>query len=240
MGKRVSHSWLDPYFVPLVGPLYRMLPIPRRFPPEGIVVTGHLLAIGGALGFAYSAKYWWGGLLIVAGVAGNHMSDMIDGRHARSTDQCRNGGELLDHFIDPLSFSYWMIGLAVSSEWPYLAIPAVVCLYASALLVSIKAKLMGEFTLARFGPTEYKAMLTAYGLVIAALSAQMFGTSEGLPVIAARCLLGFLLVWGVIQLIVNLIKAIVEVNAHGAEPDTTPWQLESDSAQAKRADSGTD
>ena len=50
------------------------------------MVCGHLIAIGGAVGFAFSASYWWGGLLAAAGVAGNHLSDMVDGTQARRTD----------------------------------------------------------------------------------------------------------------------------------------------------------
>ena len=36
---------------------------------------------------------------------------------------------------------------------------AVICLYATAVLTNIKAKMIGEFTLARFGPTEFKTLL---------------------------------------------------------------------------------
>ena len=85
MGKRVSHSVLDPYLSPLVPPLYRLLPIPKRFPPEGIVVTGHLIAICGAVGFAYSTHRPWAGLVAAACVAGSHLADMVDGTHARTT-----------------------------------------------------------------------------------------------------------------------------------------------------------
>lgn len=238
MGKRVSHSMLDPYFTPLVAPLYRLLPIPRKFPPEGIVLIGHLVAIAGAVGFAYCVTHWWGGLLVAVGVAGNHISDMVDGTHARTTGQCRNGGELLDHFTDPLSFSYWAIGLAVSCGRLDLALVGVLCIYATAVLVSIKAKIVGEFTLARFGPTEFKTILALYGLVMAALSSGLFGND---PAIAERVALGFLsfmLVVGVLQLIVNLIRSVRQVNAAGAPPDTTAWELASD--QAERDAAGAD
>ena len=228
MGKRVSHSVLDPYMVPLVLPLYRLLPIPRRFPPEGIVVTGHLIAICGAFGFACSTSLWWAGLVAAGCVAGNHLTDMVDGTHARMTGQCRNGGELLDHFVDPLSFSYWMVGVAVSCSRLDMAVAAVLCIYATAVLVSIKAKLIGQFALARLGPTEFKAMLVVYGLVMAAISSQLVGGSEGLPRLVALWFLSSLLVLGLVQLIVNLVTSIRQVNAHGKPPDTTAWQLGSD------------
>ena len=235
MGKRVSHSVLDPYLVPLVLPLYRLLPIPKKFPPEGIVVLGHLIAICGAFGFAWSTSTWWGGLVVAACVASNHLTDMVDGTHARMTGQCRNGGELLDHFTDPLSFSYWAIGLAVSCQRPdlalLLALVGVLCIYATAVLVSIKAKLIGEFALARFGPTEFKMILALYGLVVAGLSSGLFGNDPALAPHVALGFLSFMLVVGVLQLIVNLIGSVIQVNAEGAPPDTTAWQLGEDKDQ---------
>src|SRR5262245_11454296 len=117
--RRVSHSYLDPVIGPRVKAIYPYLRIPPWFPPEGIIAVGHALAILGAVGFAYSTEYWWGGLLITLGALGNHFADCIDGTHARATGQCRNGGELLDHFTDPLSFSYWIVGWSIScAAWP--------------------------------------------------------------------------------------------------------------------------
>jgi phosphatidylglycerophosphate synthase len=150
---------------------------------------------------------------------------MVDGTHARETGQCRNGGELLDHFVDPLSFSYWMIGIAVSCSRLDMAVAAVLCIYATAVLVSIKAKLIGQFALARLGPTEFKAMLVIYGLAMATVSSQVFGGDEGLAGRVALWALSSLIVLGVVQLIVNLIKSIRQVNADGKPPDTTAWQL---------------
>ena len=95
MSRRVSHSVLDPVIGPKLKALYPHLRIPNTFPPEGIVLAGHALAIVGAVGFAFSATHWWGGLLAALGVIGNHTADCVDGTHARSTGQCRNGGELV-------------------------------------------------------------------------------------------------------------------------------------------------
>ena len=79
MSKRISHSLLDPYFAPLVPRLYALLSIPPRFPPEAIVGVGHLLAIAGAFGFAYSVASWWGG----RGLA-SYASVEIERRHVSS------------------------------------------------------------------------------------------------------------------------------------------------------------
>jgi phosphatidylglycerophosphate synthase len=159
--------------------------------------------------------------LAACGVALSHIADLLDGTHARRTGQCRNGGELLDHFLDPLSFSYLLIGLCASCGRWDLAVVAVLCLYATAVLTNIKAKLIGEFTLASFGPTEFKTLLAGYGLL------QMTVMLLPNPPVAATVIglwfIGILLSVGVVQLIVNLVKAVIEVNRHGSAPDTTEW-----------------
>lgn len=222
MSKRISHSLLDPWMIPYVPRLYRFLRIPNSFPPEGIVLFGHLMAIAGATGMAFSVKYWWGGILGAGGVVGNHISDMVDGTHARHTGQCRNSGELLDHFVDPLSFSYWVIGIALSCHQLGLGIVAVISIYATAVLIGIKAKMMGEFTLARFGATEFKALLAVYGLLMTIVQASSTWVK---PEIWATGFLWVFAIIGIIQLILNLSKAAREVNVRGSKPDTSNWQL---------------
>ncbi len=221
MGKRVSHSVLDPYLSNPIKARYDWFPIPKRLPPEAIVVAGHLLAAAGAVGFAFSTRFWWGGLLAACGVALSHIADLLDGTHARRTGQCRNGGELLDHFLDPLSFSYLLIGLCVSCGRWDLAVAAVLCLYATAVLTNIKAKMIGEFTLASFGPTEFKTLLVVYGLL------QSIWQSLAEPAVSSTTIavwfVGLLLSVGVIQLAYQLVRSVIEVNRDGAPPDTTEW-----------------
>lgn len=228
MSARISHSLLDPLIMPFVPGLYRSLRIPVRFPPEGIILVGHVLALAGAVGLAFSTELWWAGLIAGAGIIGNHLADMVDGTHARSTGQCRNGGELLDHFTDPLSFSYWMIGLglsvALSTGRVYLglglAIVCVLCIYATAVLTNIRAKITGRFTLARFGPTEFKVLLAMYGLAMGVV-----GLAGGSGQVMAEVGLWVLASVGVIQLAVNLAQSVREVNGACAAPDETQWVL---------------
>ncbi|MEO1618290.1 MAG: CDP-alcohol phosphatidyltransferase family protein [Planctomycetota bacterium] len=218
---RVSHSYLDPIIGPKLKSLYPKLHIPAWFPPEGIVLAGHVSAIAAAIGFAFSTSSVWGGFLAAAGVAGNHLADCIDGTHARTTGQCRNGGELLDHFTDPLSFAYYLIGIGVACGRLDLALAAVVCLFATAVLTNIKAKLIGEFSLERFGPTEFKCLLTAAGIALAAshfLSVPGSDITTGLT----YCF-GGLIAIGLIQLPIQLYRSVREVNQKGGEPDTTEW-----------------
>lgn len=220
MAKRVSHSLLDPFFTAPIKSLYRILPIPVGFPPEGIIGVGHLFAILGALGFSSCVSHWWGGLLIAIGVSGNHLADCIDGTHARATGQCRNGGELLDHFVDPLSFSYWLCGWSVALQRLDLGLVAVILLYATSVLTNIQAKMIGEFTLARFGPTEFKTLLVMFGLTMSGLTWE-----APTPLAHGLAFWFFVIMIGVggIQLLVNLVKAVRKVNTGGPPPDTTEW-----------------
>ncbi|TWU30573.1 CDP-alcohol phosphatidyltransferase family protein [Novipirellula artificiosorum] len=220
MSKRVSHSLIDPFVGPPLAAMYPHLHVPRWFPPEGIVAIGHLSAIAGAVGFAFATQYAWGGLLAVAGIVGNHFADCVDGRHARATGQCRNGGELLDHFTDPLSFTYWMVGLAVACGRLDLGLVAVICLMALAVLTNLRAKLTGEFTLSAFGPTEFKTLLATFGavLAVAVLVAPAIAAPLGLVGLVSLCGLGL------VMLPIQLVQSVREVNRCGAKPDTSEWE----------------
>ncbi|MBX3439792.1 MAG: CDP-alcohol phosphatidyltransferase family protein [Planctomycetaceae bacterium] len=226
MHQRISHSWLDPWLTRPLKERYPLLRIPRRLPPEVIVIGGHALAIAGAVGLAFSTTTWWGGLLATVGIAGNHLADVLDGTHARATQQCRNGGELLDHFFDPLSFAYWLVGIAVSCGRLDLGLAAVICLFAMAVLTNIKAKLIGEFTLSAIGPTEFKTLLAVYGLILAGCVAR------GVEAIMTGVVVCFtvLVVFGIVLLGVQLIRSIQEVNQRGGRPDTSDWVTRRDAA----------
>ncbi len=219
MSKRVSHSLLDPFVGPPLASLYPRLAIPTWFPPEGIVAIGHLSAICGAISLAFATQFWWGGLLAAAGIVGNHLADCVDGKHARATGQCRNGGELLDHFTDPLSFTYWLVGLAVACKQLELGLVAVIVLMAMAVLTNLRAKLTGEFTLARFGPTEFKTLLVVFALALSGI------TLVGLPAVPV-CLTGLasLTAVGLVLLPWQLFQSVREVNRCGAAPDTSEWE----------------
>lgn len=244
VAQRVSHSLLDPFVAPHLPRLYRALHLPRWLPPEGIIAIGHLLAIGAALAFALTTRWWWSGVLAAFGVAGNHLADLLDGTHARATGQCRNGGELLDHFTDPLSFSYWMIGIGLSvalapspgadaaaaflpSETARiwiglcLALVSVIIIYAMSVLTNIRAKLTGVFRLHSFGPTEFKSLLTLYGLAMAGLG--LLAPRATPPVALAWLIL--LTAIGVITLAVTLVAAVREVNRDGTPPDASEWNI---------------
>jgi phosphatidylglycerophosphate synthase len=230
MAKRVSHSQLDPWLTTPLRGLYPRLRIPSRLPPEAIVTCGHVAAIVGAAGFACSTRWWWGGLLAALGVALNHACDVLDGTHARATNQCRNGGELLDHFVDPLSFAYWAAGLSYGalnySPWaPWMGMAGIAVIFATAVLTNIRAKMIGEFTLARFGPTEFKTLL----VLLALFEAALVGVGGAAANQAPRLAFWFIVVMtiaGAVQLLISLVRAVREVNAETATAaDSTEWQV---------------
>jgi hypothetical protein len=88
----------------------------------------------------------------------------------------------------------------------------------------------GEFTLASFGPTEFKAILIVYGLVLSAiviLGGGGTGLDASVP-LARRIAYWFyviMLVVGVAQLVMNLVLAVRDVNRQGHAADTTEWEV---------------
>jgi phosphatidylglycerophosphate synthase len=219
---------LDPWLTLPIKRLYPRLGLPVWLPPELIVGCGHLAAVLGAVGFAFSARYAWGGALAACGVAANHVCDLLDGTHARATGQCRNGGELLDHFVDPLSFAWWVAGLSYSaaaySAWaPWIGMAGVAVIYATSVLTNIRAKMIGEFTLARFGPTEFKTLLALFGV----LQAVLVSRAAAEAATPARLAFWFVLAMtaaGFAQLNLSLWRAVREVNAQdAAAADVTEW-----------------
>lgn len=237
MSRRVSYSLLDPIVGPRLQALYPLLRIPKWFPPEGIVLIGHISAIVGAVGFAFSTQSWWGGLVGCAGVIGNHTADCVDGTHARATGQCRNGGELLDHFTDPLSFAYVLIGLAVACGRLELALAAVCCLFAMAVLTNIKAKMTGEFTLSAFGPTEFKTVLAVSGIALSVGTTSWLGSAFA----SQLALYGYavMVVIGILMLVHQLVTSVMEVNQTGSEVDTTEWVTRTDLKTSQTVDRAT-
>lgn len=221
MSKRISHSLLDPYLTLPLKARYDSFRVPRWLPPEALVFAGHCGAIIAACGLAWSTRSAWGGLVAAGGVAANHLCDVLDGTHARRTGQCRNGGELLDHFTDPLSFAYYLCGIAAACGRLDLGLAAVICLFATAVLTNIRAKLIGEFSLAAIGPTEFKTLLAGGSLALSAATAGWLPIGDPTPLLTA----GFtgLVAFGIIQLMVQLVRAVREVNAKGKPADTTEW-----------------
>ena len=220
MSTRISHSPLDPIIGPMIAATYPRLGIPRWFPPEAIVLFGHGCAIAGAVGFAFSTGTAWGGLLAAAGVAGNHFADCVDGTHARSTGQCRHGGELLDHFTDPLSFAYVLIGIAVGVGQPWWGVAAVTCLFAHAVLVNIRAKMTDRFELGAFGPTECKVLLVAVGI---AASVGSMAAEPTILVSIGGWALALAVVAGAVSLIRELVRSVRQVNAAQRPVDQADW-----------------
>ena len=218
MAARVSRSLLDPVLTQPLRSLYPRLGLPRRLPPEAIVLAGNAAAVGAAVCFALVVGTPWLGLVGAALVAAYHFADVFDGQHARATGQCRNGGELLDHFCDPVSLSCIAAGWAFAADAPLLAVPAVLLIMAKGLLANLTAKLGGDFEVGRFGPTEFKA-----GLAVLLLAAAVVPAGVLQPA----------LWWGFVGVLAvtavsfpfELVRSIKAVNRSGVEADTSEWVL---------------
>lgn len=216
---RISHSLLDPYLTTPLRAWYPFLALPKRLPPEAIVIAGHVCGVLAAISLALSPS--WSLLAVFAGlfVVGHHLCDIFDGQHARATGQCRHGGELLDHFLDPLSISYLVLGWAWAAGTPALAIPGVLVVMGTAVLTNIKAKLGGAFELSRLGPTEFKAFMAC--MPIAAGIGLTFA-----PAITQQVLwwtLAAMTAAAVLRLPFELVAAVRDVNRSDKAIDTTEW-----------------
>ena len=215
--KRISHSLLDPWVTTPLRSLYPSLRLPRRLPPEAIVMGGNAAAAGAAGCFAVALHSpiaaVVGGLLTLL----YHAADVFDGQHARATNQCRNGGELLDHLCDPVSLSLLATAWAYAAGLPLLAIPAVLIVMTNGLLENLKAKLGADFEVGRFGPTEMKFAIATLMLLTAVL-----------PLDAAHLMLAWTfrasLAAGAIALPLQVVRAVRVVNASQHRPDVSEWE----------------
>ena len=86
----------------------------------------------------------------------------------------------------------------------------------------------GEFQLASFGPTEFKTLLILLG---SGLALSHGGPLSGVTAAIDRwrvegLTLGFagLIAFGTVQLVIQLIRAIHEVNTSGGPADTSEWE----------------
>lgn len=216
---RVSHSLLDPYLTTPLRGFYPLLSLPRRLPPESIVLMGHACAIAAAVALAFSIQLPWLGALAGLFVVAHHLCDVFDGQHARATNQCRHGGELLDHFLDPLSISYLVVAWAFAAGTPAWAIPGVLIVMATAVLTNLKAKLGAAFELPRLGPTELKAGLAILSFV-AAIGAQI--APPVTQSVLQWLLIGVTLAAG-LRLPIEIASAVNAVNKSDTEVDQTEW-----------------
>lgn len=127
----------------LLLPLYKrfvvdpLLPvIPRSLHPNVITHVGHVVnALGVAVLVASPARPAWTYLAAMAAVQLYVFCDNADGGHARRTQQCSPGGELLDHGLDLLNVTYIAIvaALAIGATAPWTAAIAIVLPLACAL-----------------------------------------------------------------------------------------------------------
>eukprot|EP00013_Stygamoeba_regulata_P018273 CAMPEP_0177678536 /NCGR_PEP_ID=MMETSP0447-20121125/29062_1 /TAXON_ID=0 /ORGANISM="Stygamoeba regulata, Strain BSH-02190019" /LENGTH=241 /DNA_ID=CAMNT_0019187547 /DNA_START=252 /DNA_END=977 /DNA_ORIENTATION=+ len=223
-GMKVSYSIVDLYFrYVLPGErVYRALRIPKWVWPEAIVFTGFFFSCLAGLSFSCAVTSAWGGALAALFVYGNLIADHMDGRHARATNQCTNGGEILDHFFDPLSFSVITIGIAYAVGRLDLALLTVLGIYGNVSTVFQEAKITGTLALKTVGPAEARILFMTFGLVTSYLQ-HAYGQDY-----AASFVTSFLVFTGVLtlgQMSVELFRTVRRVNREGPPPDCSPWKV---------------
>jgi len=213
---KVTEGIIDRYFF-FIAPgerVYKALHIPKALPPECIVLLGFFFSAAAGIAFSQAENYVYAGLLGSLFVYGNLVSDYMDGRHARATGQCRNGGEILDHFFDPLSFAVIVIGIGSSVNRLDLSIALILGIYGNAALVFQEAMIMGVLTLKKIGPNEARLLFIGYGFLVWWQQSASFGV----------IFLYFSSALSLGQLAFELIKTVNRVNREGPPPDNTPWQ----------------
>lgn len=220
---KISSSRIDARLVPIVRGFYAAHPIPSRVPPELIVISGHLVALIAGLSLALSTRAWWWGVIGAVCVFLNQITDMLDGTHARATGQCRNSGDLLDHFLDPLSYAYWVIGIGVAADSIALVIPALLLLYSFITLTYILQRMTGELRIPRLGSTEYRFFIVLYG-IISALICAILGESVAIRV-AFYSLLAMMISY-FLELVLQLRKSIKRVDTEFKLQDVDAWHAQ--------------
>eukprot|EP01098_Paradermamoeba_levis_P006783 TRINITY_DN2825_c0_g1_i1.p1 TRINITY_DN2825_c0_g1~~TRINITY_DN2825_c0_g1_i1.p1 ORF type:complete len:256 (+),score=73.77 TRINITY_DN2825_c0_g1_i1:875-1642(+) len=219
--QKVSEGIVDTYFF-FICPgekFYKWLNIPSSFPPEGIVLLGFAFSALAAFFFAYSTTVPICGLLAALCVYGNFVSDYMDGRHARSTGQCRNGGELLDHFFDPLSFSVVITGVGYAVGRLDLSLAVTIGIYGNVAIVFQEAMIMGVLTLKSIGPNEARLLYIFLGILQTCSMAFKWFSPTFFPY--ALLYTSALLSLG--QMVVELINTVNRVNKFGPPPDNEGW-----------------
>lgn len=224
--RKVSHSVIDILLnrrFRLKPRLYRILPIPRKLPPEALVGTGFAMAVTSGLAFSQSADGWWGAAAALFAVL-YWLCDLVDGEHARQTGQCRNGGELLDHFADPLAISIVAVGVGFSISSTWLGFVSALLVYANAYLVMLRTSITGVLIMPRMGTAEAvaAAVILGVGSTLCATTGhqqggEIFRTAMLAAAAGTACL----------QVTTGLVSAVREVNRpiHDASRDDRRWTL---------------
>lgn len=219
---KITESFIDRHcrwILPGDG-VYKFLRIPAWIPPEAIVLLGFAFSCAAGYAFSIAPHNPTFALLAILAVYGNLLADHMDGRHARATGQCRNGGEILDHFFDPLSFSVITVGLAYGVNRLDLAIVTILGIYGNVSTVFQEAKMLQRLTLKTVGPAEARFLFMSF-----ALSLYFIFTYQGEQQ-AVWFQTAFLYGTGVLtlgQMVIELIRTVDRVNREGPPPDNRPW-----------------
>ena len=82
----------------------------------------------------------------------------------------RNGGEVLDHFFDPLSFCVIIWGIGACCESYNMAIICVLGIYCNATILFQEAMIMKTLEMKAIGPNEARVLYMCLGAVLSYLT----------------------------------------------------------------------
>jgi archaetidylinositol phosphate synthase len=217
--QRSNNGILEPFETPALRWLAAR--VPNWVTPNGLTAIGFLGALGVFASYALSASHpalLW---LASAGLFMNWLGDSLDGTLARYRGIERpRYGFYLDNAIDVPEQLLLALGLALSGIFRVeLAFLALIVFYMMSILTLIRAKTMGEFTLAYvgLGTTELRILIAVINALVFFFPPQPFsvlGLSTTYPNVLSTIWIVATFMTFLISMIEDLRKLAVEDPPH--------------------------
>ena len=164
--EKKSYSILDGIVTPRVRKIYPYLHIPVWFNPKLLIFAGQFFAILASFCLANIPEYSGLGFVAAFSVVLNYFFDLIDGHHARTTNQCTNSGEFLDTTLDNLTYCFLFMGLAVAANMWFLGMLITYCFFITAMAGKYRRDLFRKTTIGYFGPAEIRTIFIMISLIM--------------------------------------------------------------------------
>ena len=129
-------------------------------------MQGNFFAILASFCLANIPEYSGLGFVAAFSVVLNYFFDLIDGHHARTTNQCTNSGEFLDTTLDNLTYCFLFMGLAVAANMWFLGMLITYCFFITAMAGKYRRDLFRKTTIGYFGPAEIRTIFIMISLIM--------------------------------------------------------------------------
>jgi archaetidylinositol phosphate synthase len=217
--QRSNSGLLEPFETPALQ--WLAIRTPKWVTPDVLTAIGFLGALGVFASYALSADHpalLW---LASAGLFINWLGDSLDGTLARYRGIERpRYGFYLDNAIDVPEQLLLALGLALSGIFRVeLALLGLIAFYMMSILTLIRAKTVGEFTLAYvgLGTTELRLLIAVVNTLVFFFPPQPFGilgVSTTYPNVLSALWIGATFLTFLISMIEDLRKLAVEDPPH--------------------------